>query len=195
MCSFLDAAARIASIGYVPTKEDLLRGLTYPGHTTGIHGMAFEGKHLMVNVLDIRTCGGTRSKLNPYLQDVTSVLFCVDFKTYKEPHHFNPAENGLTHAMFSFASFVHSKWYEQSSLILFLLCPPNLQDLLDRHPMTNYFEAYTGVNDVPSTTAWIAEQFRRHDVTGQRVHPMVTTVDNPRNFTFIESVLQNTLRP
>ncbi|KAK9475345.1 guanine nucleotide-binding protein alpha-3 subunit [Dipodascopsis tothii] len=193
---FLDAVKRLSRRNYVPTVDDVLRARV---KTTGIHETHFSMGQLHINMLDI---GGQRSERKKWIhcfEGVTSILFCVALSEYDQALIEDDSQNRMAESLVLFDSIVNSKWFQRSSLILFLNKIDIFQEKIHRVPLEDYFPAYVGGPDLANATKFMLWNYTERNRSGLTIYPHLTQATNTSNirvvFTAVrETIVQNTLR-
>jgi GTPase SAR1 family protein len=153
---YFDNIDRIAQNGYIPTVEDILRARA---KTTGIIEIEFtieKTKFLLVDV------GGQRSERKKWMhcfQDVTAVLFCVALSEYDLKLYEDDQTNRMHESLKLFKEISNSKWFFETSMILFLNKRDLFEEKIKHKDLTCCFPEYTGGNDIEKATNFIRDQF------------------------------------
>ena len=71
----------------------------------------------------------------------------------------NEDVNRMRHAMILFANVCNNKWFEKSSIILFLNKRDLFEQKVQQSPLTICFPEYVGPNTYEDTTAYIQDKF------------------------------------
>jgi len=153
---YFDSIDRLISPNYVPSVDDVLRSRA---KTTGIIETEFtieKTKFLMVDV------GGQRSERKKWMhcfQEVTAVLFCVALSEYDLKLYEDDQTNRMHESIRLFKEICNSKWFIDTSMILFL----NKRDLFEQKiktkDLTCCFDDYPGGNDSEKAIDFIKEKF------------------------------------
>ncbi|KAI9220708.1 heterotrimeric G protein alpha subunit B [Blastocladiella britannica] len=134
---------RIASPNYAPTDQDILRSRV---KTTGIMETTFHIGELVYRMFDV---GGQRSERKKWIhcfEDVTAIVFLVAISEYDQYLQEDESVNRMHEALALFDSICNSRWFENTSIILFLnkidLFKQKLQSGLS--PLSLSFPDYNG---------------------------------------------------
>lgn len=144
ICSYFDNIDRISSRNFIPTDQDIL--LTRV-KTTGITETRFNIGNLIYRMFDV---GGQRSERKKWIhcfEDVTAVVFLAAISEYDQVLIEDESVNRLQEALNLFDSICNSRWFTNTSLILFLNKVDLFREKLSRSPLRNYFPDYTGPDD------------------------------------------------
>ena len=194
---FLDAAPRIAMDSYIPTQEDVLHARS---KTVGISETRFEmGRGLAIHLVDV---GGQRSERNKWIHcfdAVTSVIFCVALSEYDQVLLEDSNQNRMAESLVLFESIINSRWFQRSSIILFLNKIDIFKQKLARRPLSDYFPEYTGGDDVNKAAKYILWRFMQVNHSKLCIYPHITQATDTTNIRLVfaavkETILQNSLR-
>jgi len=133
--SYFDAAERIGSQDYVPTDQDILRSRV---KTTGLTEERFQVGQLNYVVFDV---GGQRSERKKWIhcfENVNVLIFLVAISEYDQTLYEDSDINRMNEAAGLFESISNSRWFAQSSVILFM----NKTDLFkgERPPNSSFLK-------------------------------------------------------
>jgi len=108
---------RIGQKNYVPNEQDILRSRA---KTTGIIETEFEVQDLKFKLVDV---GGQRSERKKWIhcfEDVTAVVFCVAMSEFDQTLYEDENVRRLDESVKLFDEICNSKWFSETSVILFL---------------------------------------------------------------------------
>ncbi|VDM58824.1 unnamed protein product [Angiostrongylus costaricensis] len=138
---FLDSVDRISNVNYKPTDQDIL--LTRI-KTTGIVEISFVIKKVHFRVFDV---GGQRSERKKWIhcfEDVNAIIFLAALSEYDEVLFEDETTNRMLESQRLFESICNSRWFINTSIILFL----NKRDLfiekIKHLSIKTAFPEYTG---------------------------------------------------
>ncbi|MBN3298667.1 GNAQ protein, partial [Amia calva] len=148
---------RISAAGYLPTAQDVLR-VRVP--TTGITDYSFTVEKISLRIVDV---GGQKSERRKWIhcfQDVTSLIFLVSLSEYDQVLEEQASDNRMEESKALFYTTIHSPWFVNSSVILFL----NKKDILAEKILTShlatYFPKFKGKKrDAEAAMAFIKDMF------------------------------------
>ncbi|XP_051550216.1 guanine nucleotide-binding protein subunit alpha-11-like isoform X2 [Myxocyprinus asiaticus] len=126
---------RIASPNYIPTAQDVLR-VRFP--TTGINDYSFSVEKITLRIVDV---GGQKSERRKWIhcfENVTSLIFLASLSEYDQVLEENNKENRMKESLSLFYTTIHSPWFANSSIILFL----NKMDILEEKIQTSHLQTY-----------------------------------------------------
>lgn len=139
--SYFDSIGRIAQPDYLPNDQDVLRSRV---KTTGITETTFIISELTYRMFDV---GGQRSERKKWIhcfENVTTILFLVAISEYDQLLFEDETVNRMQEALTLFDSICNSRWFVNTSIILFLNKIDRFKEKLPVSPMKNYFPDYEG---------------------------------------------------
>lgn len=125
--------------GYSPTNEDVLRARIT---TTGINEYSFKSHPLHIRMIDV---GGQRPERRKWIEtfdNVTTLIFCVAISEYDQMLREEPRQNRLLEAFQLWESVINSKWFQRSTVVLFLNKKDIFRHKLRINPLARYFPDY-----------------------------------------------------
>lgn len=138
---FLDKIDTCCAAGYVPTDEDILRARV---RTTGIVENVFEIDSNKFKMFDV---GGQRNERKKWIhcfEDVTAVLFVAGISAYDQTLYEDEHVNRIDESLNLFENICNSRWFRDTSVILFLNKCDLFREKILRVPLETVFkEAYT----------------------------------------------------
>ena len=153
---YLNALDRITMPDYIPTQQDVLKTRI---KTTGIVETRFSFKGLQFKMFDV---GGQRSERKKWIhcfEDVTAIIFCVALSEYDLVLAEDEEMNRMVESMRLFDSICNSKWFVETSIILFLNKKDIFEDKITRSPLTICFPEYNGPNTFEECADYIKMKF------------------------------------
>lgn len=149
---FFDSINRLSSVEYMPSDQDILRARV---KTTGITETHFEIGDMNYRLFDV---GGQRSERRKWLgifENVTALIFLIAISECKQKAllvlttddqnlYEDETVNRMHEAMTLFESVVNSRWFVQTSIILFLNKTDLFAQKLSTSPLRETFAEYTG---------------------------------------------------
>lgn len=186
---YLENITRLGDDGYVPTEQDVLRSRA---KTTGIIETHFEvddNRFLMVDV------GGQRSERKKWMncfQDVTAVIFCVALSEYDLKLEEDGETNRMHESLNLFGQICNSKWFVNTSMILFLNKKDLFEEKLKHSPLTIAFEDYTGSSNWQEAANWIGDRFKDQNKTKSKtVYVQITCATDTSNVRFVFNAVKD----
>ncbi|XP_055376189.1 G protein alpha i subunit [Condylostylus longicornis] len=153
---YLNSLDRISHPTYIPTQQDVLRTRV---KTTGIVETHFSFKGLQFKMFDV---GGQRSERKKWIhcfEGVTAIIFCVALSGYDLVLAEDEEMNRMIESMKLFDSICNSKWFVETSIILFLNKKDLFAEKIQRSPLTICFPEYAGPNTYEDAAQYIRMKF------------------------------------
>ncbi|XP_034403337.1 guanine nucleotide-binding protein G(q) subunit alpha-like isoform X1 [Cyclopterus lumpus] len=154
---YLNDLERIADTAYLPTQQDVLR-VRVP--TTGIIEYPFDLEDVVFRMVDV---GGQRSERRKWIhcfEEVTSIMFLVALSEYDQVLVESVNENRMEESMALFRTIINYKWFESSSVMLFLNKIDLLEEKIMHSHLVDYFPEYDGPQqDVKAVKGFILDMF------------------------------------
>jgi len=151
-----DNIERIASPGYEPTSEDILR---CRARTTGIVEIEFSIERYRFRVVDV---GGQRSERKKWIhcfENVTALIFCVSLSEYDQKLYEDEKVNRMLEALELFGQVCNSEWFSRTDIILFLNKNDLFAEKIKRVNLAVCFPEYTGGLDYEQASTFIKNKF------------------------------------
>ncbi|KAL7298635.1 hypothetical protein TKK_0008401 [Trichogramma kaykai] len=194
---YLNALDRISQPNYIPTQQDVLKTRI---KTTGIVETRFSFKGLNFKMFDV---GGQRSERKKWIhcfEDVTAIIFCVALSEYDLVLAEDEEMNRMVESMKLFDSICNSKWFVDTSIILFLNKKDLFADKITKSPLTICFPEYSGSNTFEECASYIQMKFenlnKRKEQKQMYSHFTCATDTNNIQFVFdavTDVIIQNNL--
>jgi len=169
---YIAAVDRLASEGYIPTEQDVLRSRV---KTTGIIETDFIVEKTKFNMVDV---GGQRSERKKWMHcfaDVTSVIFCVALSEYDLKLYEDNETNRMHESVRLFKEICNSKWFVETSMILFLNKKDLFEEKIKKVPLTVCFKDYDGPQEFLSASLFIQNKFTSQNDNGRKqIYPHLT---------------------
>jgi guanine nucleotide-binding protein subunit alpha len=153
---YFENIERIGDAEYVPTNEDILRSRV---KTTGITETTFLIGELTYKLLDV---GGQRSERKKWIhcfEGVTAIVFMVAISEYDQVLAEDETVNRMEEALTLFESICNSRWFQTTSMILFLNKIDLFREKLPKSPIVDYFDDYEGDADYEKACDFFLNKF------------------------------------
>ncbi|KAI6219105.1 Guanine nucleotide binding protein (G-protein) domain containing protein [Aphelenchoides besseyi] len=153
---FLDSLDRLANPSYQPSEQDIL--LTRI-KTTGIVEVEFQIKGVQFRVFDV---GGQRSERKKWIhafEDVNAVIFVAAVSEYDEVLFEDETTNRIIESMRLFESICNSRWFINTSMILFLNKKDLFAEKIQHYSIKKAFPDYSGPQTYSDSIAFIKKKF------------------------------------
>jgi GTPase SAR1 family protein len=162
---YFDSLDRLRALEYVPTEQDVLRSRV---KTTGIVETQFWYKQLHFRMFDV---GGQRSERKKWIhcfENVTAIIFCAALSDYDLKLLEDETMNRMHESLQLFESICNSKWFEHTSIILFLNKTDLFREKVATSSLTVCFPEYSGPNDFDQAARYILFKFCELNRSGSK---------------------------
>lgn len=186
---YFDAIDRLVLPDYVPTPQDVLRSRT---KTTGIIETEFEVQGTHFRMVDV---GGQRSERKKWMycfQDVTAVIFCVAMSEYDLNLYEDDRTNRMHESLKLFKEIANTKWFLNTSMILFLNKKDLFAEKIKKVSLTVAFPEYKGGLNYAEAAKYIREIFLAQcDNPKKPVYVHETCATDTDNISFVFSAVRD----
>ncbi|KAJ7624370.1 heterotrimeric G protein alpha subunit B [Roridomyces roridus] len=189
---YFSSIDRMTAPDYMPTDQDILRSRV---KTTGITETVFKVGELTYKLFDV---GGQRSERRKWVhcfEDVTALVFLVSLSEYDQLLYEDSSVNRMQEALFLFESIVNSRWFQKTSIILFLNKIDLFKEKLPLSPLGDYFEDFKGGKDYDAACAYLQQKFlclNKSSAT-KRTYAHYTCATDTQQIKFVLSAVQDIL--
>jgi len=186
---YFDRISEISSDTYVPSQGDVLRARV---RTTGIvdHDFSIEG-----NKFKMFDVGGQRNERKKWIhcfEAVTAVLFVAAISAYDQTLYEDETTNRMVEALNLFEEICNSRWFRDTSMVLFLNKSDLFAEKIKKVPLTVCFPDFTGENNFEETTAFLIHQFEsRNRNPDKQVYTHITCATNTDNVNAVFSAVKD----
>ncbi|KJE89708.1 guanine nucleotide-binding protein G(q) subunit alpha [Capsaspora owczarzaki ATCC 30864] len=189
---YFDDLPRISSADYVPNEQDVLRSRVA---TTGIIEYKFTLGTSVFRMVDV---GGQRSERRKWIhcfEGVTSIVFVIESSGYDQVLFEDENTNRMQEALTLFDTIVNYKWFENTSMILFLNKMDILAEKLPKSDISKYFSDYKGSpTDVEAVKEFIRHLFvEKNRNPSKQIYPHYTTATDTNNIRFVFAAVRDTI--
>eukprot|EP00026_Physarum_polycephalum_P007801 Phypoly_transcript_07868.p1 GENE.Phypoly_transcript_07868~~Phypoly_transcript_07868.p1 ORF type:complete len:351 (+),score=59.62 Phypoly_transcript_07868:171-1223(+) len=153
---YFDNISRISAPNYIPSEQDVLRSRV---KTTGVLETVFEVEDIIFRLVDV---GGQRSERRKWIhcfEDVTAIIFCVAISEYDLKLYEDNETNRMHESLQLFKELCNTKWFMNTSFILFMNKKDIFEEKIKRVPLTVCFPDYSGEQNFQAASAYISERF------------------------------------
>ncbi|KAL1924713.1 uncharacterized protein VTP21DRAFT_4367 [Calcarisporiella thermophila] len=194
---YFDAIDRISAPNYFPTDQDVLRSRV---KTTGITETTFHIGDLTYRMFDV---GGQRSERKKWIhcfENVTAIIFLVAISEYDQVLREDESVNRMQEALTLFDSICNSRWFVNTSIILFLNKIDLFKEKLPVSPLGKYFPDYQGGNDYDAACEYLLDRFvSLNQSDTKQVYTHFTCATDTQQVRFVMSacndiIIQNNLK-
>ncbi|KAJ6247160.1 guanine nucleotide-binding protein g(o) subunit alpha [Anaeramoeba flamelloides] len=180
---------RISTDDYMPTDQDILMTRV---RTTGIVEINFLYESISFRMIDV---GGQRNERKKWIhcfEDITAVIFCASLSGYDQNLFEDENENRMKESLLLFEEVCNSRWFVDTSIILFL----NKTDLFRKKIQTVdpkvCFPEYKGGCDFKNASEFIQEKFVSvNDNPEKEIYPHFTCATDTDNIKFVFSAVKD----
>eukprot|EP00301_Raphidiophrys_heterophryoidea_P013045 c20383_g1_i1.p1 GENE.c20383_g1_i1~~c20383_g1_i1.p1 ORF type:complete len:349 (-),score=63.55 c20383_g1_i1:302-1348(-) len=174
---------RIGEPGYMPNDQDILRTRV---RTSGIVEMAFEVDGVLFKMFDV---GGQRNERRKWIHcfdNVQAVLFVAAMSEYDQVLYEDESQNRMKEALNLFGEICNSRYFETTSMILFL----NKRDLFEQKikvvDMKVCFPDYEGGLDYENGVKFLIQQFHAlNQYLAKQIYVHTTCATDTDNIRFV----------
>jgi len=186
---YFEAVDRIGQPDYLPTDQDVLRSRV---KTTGITETTFVIGELTYRLYDV---GGQRSERKKWIhcfEDVTAIVFLAAISEYDQVLVEDETVNRMQEAMTLFDSICNSRWFVNTSMILFLNKIDRFKDKLPKSPIEDYFPDYEGGNDYDSGCEYFKQRFVQLNQSDEKsIYVHLTCATDTSQIKFVMSAVND----
>lgn len=180
---YFDNIDRLSANDYQPTDQDVLRSRA---KTTGIIEITFEVEKTQFRMVDV---GGQRSERKKWMhcfQDVTAVIFCVALSEYDLKLQEDDKTNRMHESLKLFKEICNSKWFLETSMILFLNKKDMFAEKITKVDLTVCFEEYQGGMNYKNASQFIQEKFcGQNENPAKMIYCHITCATDTDNVTVV----------
>jgi len=179
---FFHKVDEVSQAGYIPSEQDLLHARI---RTTGIIENDFLIEKNRFKMIDV---GGQRNERKKWIhcfEGVTAILFVVDISAYDKVLYEDEKVNRLVESLNLFENICNSRWFRETSIILFLNKSDLFKEKIKEVPLTTLFADYTGGSDFEAGTTFIEQEFTKRNHFKKPVYCHVTCATNTQNVSIV----------
>jgi len=181
---FFDRLHDIIKDDYIPTQQDVLRSRV---RTTGIVETSFEIEGNQFRMFDV---GGQRNERKKWIhcfENVTCVIFVAAISEYDQVLFEDDTTNRVDEALNLFDEICNSKWFTDTSVILFLNKRDLFMEKIRKVSLSQYMNDYNGpTNDYDAGCEYFREKFEsRNRCQNKEIYTHVTCATDPGNIAHV----------
>ncbi|XP_055234505.1 guanine nucleotide-binding protein subunit alpha-11-like [Gorilla gorilla gorilla] len=189
---YLTDVDRIATLGYLPTQQDVLR-VRVP--TTGIIEYPFDLENIIFRMVDV---GGQRSERRKWIhcfENVTSIMFLVALSEYDQVLVESDNENRMEESKALFRTIITYPRFQNSSVILFLNKKDLLEDKILYSHLVDYFPEFDGPQrDAQAAREFILKMFVDLNPNSDKIiYSHFTCATDTENIRFVFAAVKDTI--
>lgn len=147
---------RIKQPDYKPTLEDVVRSRV---KTTGIVEMSFRLDDRSVTLIDV---GGQRNERKKWIhcfEGVTAIIFVTSLSEYDQRCYEDDSTNRMHESLLLFDEICNSRWFMDTSIILFLNKMDLFKEKIKRTDLSQFFPEYEGGRNFEAAANFIRSKF------------------------------------
>jgi len=179
----------IAKNNYIPIEQDVLRSRV---RTTGIVENAFDIDGNQFKMFDV---GGQRNERKKWIhcfENVTAVLFVAAISEYDQVLYEDEHTNRMDEALNLFEEICNSRWFRETSMILFLNKRDLFQDKITKVSLRECFRQYEGANTYEAGCEFLQEQFEsRNRNPEKQVYTHITCATDTDNISAVFNAVKD----
>jgi len=186
---FLKDINRIASSDYEPTEQDVLRSRV---RTTGIVQNDFKIKGFNFCMFDL---GGQRAERRKWINAfsaVDAVVFVAALSEYDQVLAEDETKNRLDESVYLFSQLCNSKWFTNTSMLLFLNKRDIFEEKIKKKPLKQFYppaqedDALTDDTDFDQCSAYMTRLYLAQNRNPKKsVYTHITCATDTNNVKFV----------
>jgi guanine nucleotide-binding protein G(i) subunit alpha len=141
--------------------------------------------------------GGQRSERKKWIhcfENVTAIVFLAAISEYDQSLIEDKGVNRIREALSLFDNITNSRWFEKTSIILFLNKIDLLKEKLPKSPIKNHFPQYKGVNSYESACEFFKDMFHSMNHSeSKQIYTHFTCATDTNQIKFVMSAVNNIL--
>lgn len=194
---YMNNLDRLATPDYIPNAQDVLR-VRFP--TTGIHDYSFNVKAITLRIVDV---GGQKSERRKWIhcfENVTSLIFLASLSEYDQVLEERETDNRMEESLALFYTTIHSPWFLNTSIILFLNKTDILADKIQTSDLQKYFPGFTGNKcDAEDAKTYICKMYKQQAQSRDKreenktLYPHFTCATDTNNIRKVFSDIKDTV--
>jgi len=186
---FFDQIDEVMQSGYIPSEQDVLRSRV---RTTGIVENEFVIDGNQFKMYDV---GGQRNERKKWIhcfENVTAVLFVAAISEYDQVLYEDENTNRMVEALNLFEEICNSRWFRETSIILFLNKRDLFAEKIQRVPLSRFFHEYAGDDSFEEASQFLEEQFQlRNRNPEKQIYTHVTCATDTNNISAVFNAVKD----
>jgi len=175
---FLDSIDQWTKPDYLPTNEDILRCRV---RTTGIIESDFVLDGHRFKLVDVGGQRNERKKWMTCFEGVTALLFVVAISEYDQMLFEDEGVKRMDEAFILFENICNSRWFRDTTVILFLNKCDLFREKLQKAPLKTAFPEYTGENSYEAGCQFMEKEFLKRNHLNKSIYCHITCATDERN--------------
>jgi len=159
--------------------------------TTGIREIAMEIDGFTFQIVDV---GGQRSERRKWyhcFDDVTALIYVTAINEYDMTLYEDSEVNRMDESINLFADVVNNKYFDKSSVILFLNKLDLFEAKLKTVDLSVHFPDYADGDDVEKAIKFISTQFTQQCLSEKNIYVHKTTATNTKDIEFVFNAVRH----
>jgi GTPase SAR1 family protein len=186
---FFDRLDVVMQDNYLPSEQDVLRSRV---RTTGIVENSFDIDGNQFKMYDV---GGQRNERKKWIhcfENVTAVLFVAAISEYDQVLYEDENTNRMVEALNLFEEICNSRWFAETSMILFLNKRDLFAEKIQKVSIRSCFEDYDGTDTYEEASQFIQDQFEgRNRNPDKQVYAHVTCATDTDNVSAVFNAVKD----
>jgi GTPase SAR1 family protein len=186
---FLDRLEEIMQDDYIPSEQDVLRSRV---RTTGIVENEFEIDGNQFKMFDV---GGQRNERKKWIhcfENVTAVLFVAAISEYDQVLYEDENTNRIVEALNLFEEICNSRWFRETSIILFLNKRDLFAEKCKKVSLSICFPDYAGDDSYEAGVEFLQEQFEsKNRNSDKQIYTHVTCATDTDNISAVFNAVKD----
>ncbi|KAJ3423973.1 guanine nucleotide-binding protein g(o) subunit alpha [Anaeramoeba flamelloides] len=191
---YLDKIVDISEPDYQPSQDDILHCRV---RTTGITQTKFTISGQNFTIVDV---GGQRCERRKWIncfENITAVIFVASMSEYNQQLFEDEEMNRMHESLLLFEEITSSRWFRESSFILFLNKVDLFKKKIKKHKLKICFPKYKGKNNFEQASEYIKSKFlEKAKDQDHKIYTHFTCATDTTNVRFVfdavkDIILQN----
>lgn len=186
---FFERLKDIKLPGYIPTQQDVLRSRV---RTTGIVENGFDIDGNQFKMFDV---GGQRNERKKWIhcfENVTAVIFVAAISEYDQVLYEDENTNRMVEALNLFEEICNSRWFRDTSMILFLNKRDLFAEKIQKVSLRVCFPDYDGDDNYDVGCEFLQEQFEQKNRNPEKqVYTHVTCATDTDNISAVFNAVKD----
>lgn len=186
---FFDRLDVVMADDYLPNEQDVLRSRV---RTTGIVENSFDIDGNQFKMYDV---GGQRNERKKWIhcfENVTAVLFVAAISEYDQVLYEDENTNRMVEALNLFEEICNSRWFAETSMILFLNKRDLFAEKIQKVSIRSCFEEYDGADEYEPASEYIQQQFENRNRNPEKqVYAHVTCATDTDNVSMVFNAVKD----
>jgi len=184
---------KITQPDYIPSDKDILNCCIK--NCDNVSEILFHYDTWKYRIINVNGLKSDHRKWISCFENISAIIMVVDISAYDEP---SEKDEGVTHLQYDinyFETVNQSKWFEKTSIILFLNKTDLFKEKIAKVPLVQYFPEYTHGSDYEQALTYIKNCFIQLNDNKRKLYIKFNSNTDTKQFDFLTSVLKNTIPP